>query len=261
MTPFYFGAGERRLFGIYDPAPPGSKGDRAAVLCYPWGSEYLHAHRAMRQLGTKLTRAGFHTLRFDYFGTGDSAGEMIEATLKGWEADIESAIDEVKDMTRVTRVAVIGLRLGATLAATVAAKRPEEVNALVLWDPVVSGEEYLKELGPGSAPAARSAAETPAAPPEVDRREINGFLLTPEMAREFQAIDLRPVLPALSARTLIITTALLPSHDALYLLRASRGAESSAIEHMADISPWIEDRTKTGALPVTATHRIVQWLA
>ena len=69
------------------------------VLCYPWGSEYIHAHRALRQLATRLSMAGFHTLRFDYFGTGDSAGEMEDADLGVWEDDIETAIEELKKDT------------------------------------------------------------------------------------------------------------------------------------------------------------------
>ena len=71
MTPFYFGAGPQRLFGIYEPAVLTGRGKRGAVLCYPWGPEYVHAHRVMRQLAIKLAGAGVHTLRFDFFGTGD----------------------------------------------------------------------------------------------------------------------------------------------------------------------------------------------
>lgn len=255
MTPFYFGSGGRRLFGIYEPAASGSGSARAAVLCYPWGSEYVHAHRAMRQLGTKLAPAGFHTLRFDYFGTGDSAGEITEASLSGWEADIELAIDEAKNMTRATRVTLIGLRLGATLAATVAAKRPSEVNALVLWDPVVSGAEYLKELMSPSRPAQGISAVLS----EENCYEIGGFVLTPHMAGQFRAVDLLH-LRAPSIRTLILTSVSLPPHQGLYLARPRRGDESLTIEHIPDISPWIEDSTQTGALPVRVMQRIVQWL-
>jgi uncharacterized protein len=256
MTPFYFGSGERRLFGIYEPDLSGSEKARAAVLCYPWGPEYLHAHRAMRQLGTKLTRAGFHTLRFDYFGTGDSAGEMTETTLFGFEADIESAIDELKSMTGATRVALIGLRLGATLAAAVGAKRAGEVNDLVLWDPVVSGTEYLTELTSHSHPTGRM----PGQPSDVTCYEIRGFSMTPNVAREVLMVDLPHLLPASSSRVLIITTLPLGSHHRLHSIQAKPGNESLAIEHMSDISPWIEDTTKAGALPVSVIQRIVQWL-
>lgn len=69
MNPFYFGARERQLLGIYEAA--GAASNRAVVVCHPWGSEYIHAYRAMRRLTKMLTARGIHTLRFDYFGTGD----------------------------------------------------------------------------------------------------------------------------------------------------------------------------------------------
>jgi uncharacterized protein len=261
MIPFYFGAGRRRLFGIYDPACRPAVGSRAAVLCHPWGSEYLHAHRNMRQLAIRLALTGFHALRFDYFGTGDSSGEMTEADLQGWVSDIEVAIDELRDMTGATRVALIGLRLGATLAATVAVKRPKDVNALVLWDPVVFGEEYLQELHLGSASVSQATARPLAAPSDFDvAREIGGFILTHSMAREFQAINLLTLIPPLSARTLIISTDALSSYDALLTLLSKLNHGSLAIEQMQDILPWVEDLTKQGAIAVNVLRRIIQWL-
>jgi len=95
MNPLFFGTGARRLFGVYAPGSAGTLTARAAVICYPWGPEYLRAHRSMKHLSTRLARSGLHVLRFDYFGTGDSAGEMTEGDLRGWEDDVETAIDEV----------------------------------------------------------------------------------------------------------------------------------------------------------------------
>lgn len=138
MTPFYFGAGGRRLFGAYHPAAFVSEASRAAVLCQPEGGEYLNAHRTMRQLAAKLAAGGFHTLRFDYFGTGDSAGDTIESDLDGWSADIETAIDEIRDIAATAKVTLIGLRLGALAAARAALRNARVVDTLVLWDPVAS---------------------------------------------------------------------------------------------------------------------------
>src|SRR3954451_13983708 len=76
MTPLFFGSRARRLFGIYEPGRSGSRVPRAAVLCHPWGQEYIRAHRSMRRLANMLSATGRDTLRFDYFGTGDSAGDM-----------------------------------------------------------------------------------------------------------------------------------------------------------------------------------------
>jgi uncharacterized protein len=256
MTPFYFGSADRQLFGIYDPASLESDSTRAVILCHPWGSEYLHAHRTMRQLSTRLARAGFHALRFDYFGTGDSAGEITEATLSGWEADIGSAVREMKDMTRATQVALVGLRLGAALVAQVAAKRPDEIDALVLWDPVLSGEEYLSELLAALPPADRTAEWRS----DGSDHEIQGFLLTAGMRREILTINLPSLLPAIPVQTLIVTTAPRPSHEALSPDQSQGTRGSPVIENLADSFPWIEDPTRVGALPVTVMQRIIQWL-
>jgi pimeloyl-ACP methyl ester carboxylesterase len=141
VNPLYLGTQERRLFALYEPAAVKERRTRAAVLCYPWGAEYTYAHRTMRQLAVKLSTRGFHTLRFDYFGTGDSGGEDSEASPAAAEVDVESAIEGLKDIVGVAQVALIGLRLGATLAARAAMRRKENVEALVLWDPIVLPEE------------------------------------------------------------------------------------------------------------------------
>ena len=60
MTPFHFGSGARRLFGLYTPAHSGAASTRAALLCAPWGQEYLRSHRSMRLLGRQLAAQGWH---------------------------------------------------------------------------------------------------------------------------------------------------------------------------------------------------------
>jgi pimeloyl-ACP methyl ester carboxylesterase len=96
----------------------------------------VHAHRTLRQLALKLTSLGYHTLRFDYFGTGDSAGEIAHIDPAGMQSDLESAIEAAQDIAGADRVALIGLRLGANLAAHVAALHCSDLEALVLWDPI-----------------------------------------------------------------------------------------------------------------------------
>ena len=265
MNPFYFGARQRRLFGIYEPAVPGSSGERAAVLCHPWGAEYVHAHRTMRRLAIKLSAAGFHTLQFDYFGTGDSAGEMTDADLDGWENDVESAMEELKDIAGVgvAQVALVGLRVGAAIAAKVAARRPEEVNALALWDPVVSGGAYLQSLRAAHQPK-ECRIDLMSAESErllqQDVTEIQGFPLTARMARDLEAIDLGAAIPATPARTLIIISEQTSSHDALRSTLAGRAAGSLAIEHVANVCPWLEDHAGKGAMPADVIQRIVEYL-
>src|SRR5262245_22848667 len=111
MTPFYFGSDARRLFGIYEPARPVGGPARMAVLCHPSGDEQIHAYRTMRQLAAMIAQLGVHVLRFDYYGTGDSAGETSENGGAGWCGDVGTAITELRNITGGTMVSLVGLRL------------------------------------------------------------------------------------------------------------------------------------------------------
>lgn len=264
MTPFYFGSGSRRLFGLYTPARLGASGNRAVVLCPPWGQEYLRAHRSMRQLANMLNSAGFHVLRFDYFGTGDSAGDMTQTDTAGWEEDIGTAIDELKDTCGALRVALVGLRLGGTLAARVAAQRTADVDALALWDPVVDGREYTAELLQASRNVAqilhRSAGHTTGNDGGI---EVLGFPLTERLAVNFSEIDLAAQIGSVRARSAIVVSCTLASHGPLaeaLTLHAAHPAR--AIELIDSQAAWINDEEEgAGAVPVKILQRIVQWLA
>ncbi|HVJ53063.1 MAG TPA: alpha/beta fold hydrolase [Aliidongia sp.] len=254
MNPFYFGTAERRLFGLYEPAFKGT-GKRGAVLCNPWGSEYLFAHRTMRQLAIKLSTAGFHTLRFDFFGTGDSSGDMIDADLDGWETDVGLAIDEIKDIVGATRVTLIGLRLGATIAARAARRRSKEVDALVLWDPVISGEEYLQQLGVAFKDLQHAlSADT------GKHLEILGFPLTEKFISDLQALNMDGLISAGTQRILVMLTERLPSHQLFESALAGRGAVSTTVEFMTAAHPWIENSANAGIVPVGPIQRIINWL-
>jgi pimeloyl-ACP methyl ester carboxylesterase len=263
MNPFYFGTQDRRLFGLYEAARS-AKASRAVLLCHPWGNEYIHAYRAMRQLAKMLTVNGIHTLRFDYFGTGESAGDTTAGDLGGWETDIRSAIEELKDTTGVTRVSLVGLRLGAALAANVAVQAGTEVNSLVLWDPVVSGVEYLTEVHHAARRGwllTKGAVARPAN--QGGGHEIMGFPLTEAGAASIRRIDLAALAPALPERTLMVVSTPLDSHERLQRALEQRRAPL-AIERIDSLPGWIEwpiYHPLAGTVPVKVLQRIVEWLA
>jgi uncharacterized protein len=141
----YFG-GSPNLFGAFH-APQRLRARSAAVLlCNPFGEEASRAHRIYRVLAAQLERAGYATLRFDFSGTGDSAGEASDATVEQWLRDLQTAAAELRSASGSPRVAMIGLRFGATLAALATSRGALRPRHLLLWDPVVSGAGYLREL-------------------------------------------------------------------------------------------------------------------
>jgi pimeloyl-ACP methyl ester carboxylesterase len=119
--------------------------DTAIVLCAGLTGDKLSAHRSFRQLAEALAADGYPTLRFDYPGAGDSLDADDADPWPLWQQGIESAIDRLRGWTGADRVVLIGLRIGATLAALVAERR-DDVAALVLLEPVPRGQTYVRQL-------------------------------------------------------------------------------------------------------------------
>src|ERR1700712_938246 len=137
----YFGAKRQLLGALHQPQRLRPRGT-AVLLCNPFGEEASRAHRIYRLLATHLERAGYTALRFNYSGTGDSLGDSTAATVDAWIADISAAAERLQAASGATRIAVVGLRLGATLAM-LASARGLKIRHLLLWDPVVEGAVYL----------------------------------------------------------------------------------------------------------------------
>lgn len=145
MHPFYFGDSDKQLYGVYDPPKSGNFSDTAVLLCYPMAQEYMRCHWANRQLVNRLSRAGMHCMRFDYYGTGDSAGTASDTDLGQWLSDVNTGLTELKDISGASKVSLVGLRFGAAIAASTPVKS-HRVRKLILWDPVVNGSLYLNSL-------------------------------------------------------------------------------------------------------------------
>ena len=64
-------------------------------------------------------RSGFDVLRFDYEGTGDSAGDLTEPDrVDAWLRNIERVVDEARELAGSSEVALVGLRIGASAGAS-----------------------------------------------------------------------------------------------------------------------------------------------
>lgn len=262
MDLFYFGNPDKSLFGIYHAPLTDADRDTGIVLCNPFGSEYVYSHRALRMLAARLTGVGFHVFRFDYFGCGDSAGEGEEGSVDQWKNDISSAINQIKDVAGVSRVSLIGLRLGATLAAVVALAR-RDVENLVLWEPVILGQSYVEELK-GTQQAWVELEEFPTTAIQRDQDgpvEILGFPLTRPMREGIERIDL-----------LNLTSR--PARKVLLLWNQESFDDTSIVEHLSGLgasvdtlklnSPkvWLESHGFSRVVvPTEVIKSILEWIS
>ena len=212
MQPFYFGSSQKPLFGIYHAPEMESGRPAGVVLCHPLGHEYLRAHRSFRNLAVALARRGFHVLRFDYFGSGDSGGDTEEVTIGQCLVDLESAIEELKETACIAKVSLIGLRFGATLA-TLAAARRRDIDRLVLWDPALDGRAYIDELATLQHNWLQDRLG--AIPPSLGDVELIGFALTDAVRRELQATMLMPFPNVYAQSVAVMLSERKPSFDEL----------------------------------------------
>lgn len=263
MQPTWFGGPGSPRFGWLHV--PDSKQVRSAVVCCPpVGTEGLGSHWVLRSLADDLAAAGVLVLRFDYRGTGDSSGTMEDlSSVDLWLEDVATAIAHVRALG-VEDVALVGLRLGALLAAKAAAE-DGGVAALVLWDPC-NGRAFLREqkalkllsLGPGGEPA-DGAVELLAmvlAKPFADELKAMGFEKPPRRFARGVLVLERPERPG-DAR---LSDALagqphdrLPAEGMHELIDVEPGESRLPEQTLKSICRWLDERLPTSSRRVEVT--------
>lgn len=205
--------------------------DSSILILNPSNDEYSRCHRPLRVLAESLAAKGYPVLRFDYFATGDSAGELEQGRLAIWQRDIECAVEHLRDLSVTNNIQVIGIRMGATLGA-LASSRIKPTN-LILWDPVLKGSTFLQQnrimQRDFSAFLKRDLIQL-----RLDgnnQGETMGFPLTNEQQREFDAIELTKekmcarFIHVLSSDPLDEMVGLFPEHTRFHTVPSSRWGE------------------------------------
>jgi len=260
VEPFYFGARDAPLFGIYHPPAPLVRREAAVLLCHPIGHDYIVCHRAFRQLSMRLSEAGFPVLRFDYSSTGDSSGACEDGNPREWLRDISTAIGELRLRSGCARLCLIGCRLGATLSAMVGAERGD-IRHMVLWDAVSSGKAYIAEITRRQEDMlARTHVSPPVNHESVGVREFLGFAMAEATLREIEAIDLLAMRQQPASHMLFVdsdvtdTTAPLRQH--------MRALDTEATHRHVPIRnawTWTEDAS-TVLVPHQILQTVVSWV-
>jgi acetyl esterase/lipase len=149
----FFG-GPERLFGVtYLPPDP----EVGVVICSPIHAELLRNYRREVLLARSLARSGYAVQRFQYRGSGNSDGDPADGTFESLCEDARAAVDRLVGTTGVERLVFVGTRLGAVAAAVTG--RTAGAVALAMWEPVLNGERYFREIFRGHLVSGLKKAE------------------------------------------------------------------------------------------------------
>ncbi len=140
VSPKFLDGASGRLFTLYfAPTTP----IRGAILYLPPFAEEMNRCRALVSAQARaLANRGYAVMLLDLYGTGDSGGELTDATWDAWRSDVVSAANWLHN-TCGAAVTLWGCRLGALLAADVAGQNPGQYTRLLLWQPVIDGKLFM----------------------------------------------------------------------------------------------------------------------
>jgi hypothetical protein len=142
LQPVYFGPPARRLFGVHHAPSEPALG--CVLMCPPLLNEHFRSYRFFSQVASQLAGAGLACLRFDYLGTGDSDGGDDQFNPAECNLDIALAAGELRRRNEGAPLILMAIRGSALFAH----RQAEDLgaSALWLWQPVLDGAGYVREL-------------------------------------------------------------------------------------------------------------------
>jgi pimeloyl-ACP methyl ester carboxylesterase len=142
----------RESVRFLEPAPrrfvavsgPESAPIAGVVICSPLWAEQMNNYRREVLLGLSLAHHGIVAARFHYQGTGHSGGDPSTVDVETLRDDALDVAAHLRSSFGVERIAFVGTRLGALIAAMAAAELPE--SAVAMWDVVANPQSYFRDV-------------------------------------------------------------------------------------------------------------------
>lgn len=187
---FFFGPGNRRLFGMRHRSDGSAAASVPTLLCVaPLLQEGIMSQRALWTLCEAVASQQGSALRFDWFGTGDSTGDTRQLGLEGMQRDLQIAVEQMAGGALAPRTLALRSACLPVLLSASAGAAPVD---LVLWDPIVRGasmvdrwrrqhQEQLKDVGRYITRRGHAIAAD----------ELLGFDVAPAFLEALSALDFR----------------------------------------------------------------------
>jgi exosortase A-associated hydrolase 2 len=190
-------------------------GSACVVVVPPFAEEMNKSRRMWTLLAAQLAARGIDTLIPDLRGTGESDGDFTDARWPYWREDLATTCHLARAQG-ARRIALLGVRLGALLAldflreAAAAADSSDAIGIeqLILWQPVLSGQQHLNQflrlkLAAGLRQATAGRETTATLRERLgrgERLEVAGYELARDLVSAIDALDAQVLAPTTLGR-------------------------------------------------------------
>lgn len=244
VEPFFLDTPSGRLFAVHH-RPKADVPCRGQVLVAPGFNEELNRCRSMVTLQAQAFAAlGIGTLAVDLLGTGDSEGDYRDGRWQTWIDNLQAGLDWLSGQPGDQR-AILGIRMGALLAADLLQRQGNPQLGLVAWQPVVDGKQHFTQFLRIRVAAQMErtdlAKETTSSLrqrlAEGHTVEVGGYEVHPELASAIEAAHLAQRVPP-------------PGTPVFWLEQVNPGAAEPAPASQKLLATW----QAAGVTPETALY-------
>ena len=135
----------RGLVGILC-APQADAKVPAVLMLHGFASHKNEVGDLFKHLAQQLAIDGIASLRFDFGGWGDSAGDMADTTIMSLHEDALAGLQFLSRHKLVdqARLGLLGFSLGAGIALRIAGEPENKIKSLVMWSGTGDFEQDLR---------------------------------------------------------------------------------------------------------------------
>lgn len=117
----------------------------AVIIIGPIGPEYISCHRSIKLLAEQLSHSGFHSIRYDPIGMGNSSGTLDDENIwSKWKKTPVCISEFLTKKFEYDDVILIGLRSGCILLSEVLNQLP--TKTIILWHPIIKGTTFIRSI-------------------------------------------------------------------------------------------------------------------
>ena len=158
FEPFWLGPSSRRLYAALHRAA--GEASTGVVLVPPLLHELPRSRRFITEVASELAALGLPTLRFDFFGTGDSSGSGDALDFASMHIDLGLAVAALREQTRIARLVLLSWRGSALHVRNAPAAKPDQPAHQAM--PALS-------VATSTLPSVRGSSNQPSSQPRIRR--------------------------------------------------------------------------------------------